>query len=568
MGRRRRSTLAVAAAVLAAALARPAVAQDASVANVTPAFRPGPYTTLSVDLADPYRVAVGTADGYVVWSDDGGRTTHESRAVSARRYDPMTIRSGAMSVLAGGNVELPGQDNVVAGDAPDRSLRMFLSNLLGGTPPARHAFWMEIVDPVTDITAIAWPGGAGKLAVAAPAGLLLSDRGRSVWTRTAGGPGPMPRERDLKGLSIAIDPTDPRHVLAGTDRGILVSDDGGFNFRHHTDPKTAADYVTRLLFDPENPDLVFAVTPDAVMLSEDGGKSFQPAFSTGTDIFDLALSAEAALISSADGLHVATADGVSHLLPGIEIIGAVPWRDGSVLAASKEAIYQATLDGARVTVLQTHSGDPFLALRGTADMAFAITPTTIVRFGAPTARARPLGYTPPRVTASLEEVERRVVELHGLPPPGERYLHPRWYAQLLPEVELTARGGLHQQNRLLFDGEFPARYRYAEAYAQSHVGLEVMVTWDLSQFVFGDESNVVHPDMVVESNLRAGLDMVLREVRSRYREAASLAELLAAPPADPMSELLWRMRLEELGSYLEIMSGDPVVVDNDLEFLR
>jgi len=326
--------------------------------------------------------------------------------------------------------------------------------------------------------------------------------------------------------------------------------------------------VTRFVYDPENPSLVFAVTPDTILLSEDSGSHFEPAFSTGTEIYDLGLSAEAAVIATSDGVQVATSNGVIPVLKGKQVIGAAPWRDGRIVAATTEALYEADLQGGYRMIAQTHPSDPFIGLGGNSELAWAITPTTVLRIGDPIAYDRRPGYKPPRMLMTSIQVERQVVKSRALPPAGELYLHPRWYAQLMPELWFSMRGGLFQQNRLLFDGEFPVSYRFADAYNQSRFGYEVTLRWYLPMAVFGEDSNVVHPGMVIDSNLRNGLDMSLRQIRSHYRQARSLVERLKNPPSDPAVDFYWRMRLEELASYLEHVSGKQVVADIDLETLE
>ena len=548
-----------------------------SMTNVSPAFRPGPYSSLTVDLSNPYRLALGTADGHVLWSDNGARTSHESQALSPRLYDPMIIRGGAKASLS-----MRGEDDAKMPEA--RSLVLFLDHLAAGRPPARYQFWMAVSDPSTEITELALPPGRGRMAAAAPSGILLSGEGRGAWFRPLGAPGNMPKEGDLQGVSVAIDPLDPNHLLAGTDRGIFVSRDGGRNFMPHPDPKSAGDYVLRFLFDPGNPSLVFAVTPDNILLSEDSGESFEPAF-PASGIIDLNVTPEAALISASDGLHVASSAGVEHYLKGKEIIGAAPWKGGSYLAASRDTLYIVSAGGDSKTLLRTIDSDPFLRLTGTSEMAWALTSHTLLRLGEPTITAPSPDYRAPRMLVSLEGLEKRIHDHYGLGGPTSTRLHDRWYAELIPAVDLTVANGLcgyiprpgsyrdacaeaqHTQRRFrALDGAFPVRYRQLGEGIRAQAELTVLLSWDLSQFVFGN-SNAVHPNLVIESNLRNNLEAVIREIRWRYRETAALVGILQEAPADPAVELLWRLRLEEYASYLEFMSGAPVVANYELESL-
>src|SRR5262249_9793347 len=154
-------------------------AQSSPLVDVSPSFRPGPYTAISVDLARPERIAVGTADGYVAWSNDGGRTTDESQVVAVRQYVFHSPR--------GGNISHRGY----RGYGPPRgAMRLFLQLLKDGLPVTRWSPWMALENPSAEITGVALPPVPGRLLAASPAGILVSDARRSVWSRALGGPRP------------------------------------------------------------------------------------------------------------------------------------------------------------------------------------------------------------------------------------------------------------------------------------------------------------------------------------------------------------------------------------------
>jgi hypothetical protein len=154
----------------------------------------------------------------------------------------------------------------------------------------------------------------------------------------------------------------------------------------------------------------------------------------------------------------------------------------------------------------------------------------------------------------------------GVTRPGEESLADRWYARLLPRVSMEASGALERRDQVLFDGTFPVRYRQASASASAWAPqLVVWAHWDLSRFVFGDASNVSNPNLLIEREVRATREMLVAEIRWRYREARQLAHALARPPEDPQVALLWRLRLEELTSYLEALAGRPLLEMDAME---
>ena len=116
----------------------------------------------------------------------------------------------------------------------------------------------------------------------------------------------------------------------------------------------------------------------------------------------------------------------------------------------------------------------------------------------------------------------------------------------------------------MIDYTLPLDFRYDKAGTSANTEFSVLAMWDLSTFIFGDH-NVSNPDLFIESTLRGNRDMILTEVRTRYREAQMLTRRLRNPPSDPKTKLLWEMRLEEHASYLEFVAGRPVVKETPLE---
>ena len=591
---------AVAAVLLAFAAAAPAPARAQgrapTVTNMTGSFRGGPYTSLSVYPGSSQRVAVGTADGHILWSEDGGVTALEAQVLVPRKFDPVTIRSGQRAQFSmRGDSDLTevrdaaGENAAQRGDRSEpRSILQFIYLLGLGLPAGRIQVWMQTSDAIAELGDIAWPRGDGPMLLAAQAGLLVSDRSRFSWSRTLGGPGYIPREGDIIGLSVAIDPQDGRHMLAATDRGMQVSDNGGQTWSPHPDSDFEESWVTRIVWDPENPQLVFAVTPDTILLSQDGGVSFEPSFSASGEIRDLALSAEAAVVATSEGLQVATSEGINTLVADKDLIGAIPWREGSFLAATSEALYLIGADGRPREILTTAPGDPYLRLSGDATTAWLLSSHTILRIGDPVPRARSsLRAAPPRMLMSAEEVERAVLSYTGLGGPKETRLHSRWYAKILPTLRVRGGGRIgpepaNLQQPFRFWSQrwqpvgtreikdeivLPGQVWQTNASTYGSNWFEVTAWWDLADLIEGD-NNVSNPNLIIESQIRDKRDAVVQQIRWHYRECAGLVADLARPPADPELELNWRMRLEEHASYLEWMSGRKVVKRTPIEDLE
>jgi len=547
-----------------------------TVTNMSASFRAGPYSSLSVYPGNSQRVAVGTSDGHMVWSEDGGATTTEAQVMVPRKFDPVSIRSGqraifsqrAADVLDEAIIQL--KTRLQAIQIPEERTLLSFIYLLGlGLPAGRVQVWMQTNEVIAEIGEIAWPNGRGHMLIAAQAGLLVSDESRLSWLRTLGGPGPIPREGDIIGLSAAIDPRDPSHMLAATDKGMQVSDNGGQTWAPHPDSDFEDAWVTRIVWDPENPQLVFAVTPDTILLSQDAGVTFEPSFSASGEIKDLSLSAEAAVVATSEGIQVATSEGINTLVGDKDFIGAVPWRQGSFLGATSEALY-LIVDGKPREILTTSPGDPYLRLAGDGNTAWLLSSHTVLRIGERIDRAgSTLSGGKPRMLMSMEELEKAVLDHTGLPysDVGTR-LHPRWYAKLLPHVSVSFRSTIISSTDERRDEiVLPFQVWQTQATALDQNYFEAFATWDLRDILMGD-NNVSNPNLIIESQIRDRRNIVVEQIRWHYRECAGLVADLARPPEDPVLELSWRTRLEEYASYLEFMSGRKVVKRTPIENLE
>ena len=569
---------AVATVVFALAAPAPAHAQVAAgttVTNMTASFHGGPYTSLSVYPGNSRRVAIGTADGHLTWSEDGGVSADEAQVLVPRKFDPVTIRSGQRSGLniSGEELDSIGERRrnrlERAGILDVRSLHLFMHLLEIGLQAGRHQIWMQTPDAIAELGDIAWPRGDGPMLLAAQAGIVVSDQSRFSWNRTLGGPNILPRDGDVLGLSVAIDPQNPSHMLAATDKGMQVSDNGGNTWAPHPDGDFEDSWVTRIVWDPENPQLVFAVTPDTILLSQDGGVTFEASFSSAGEIKDLALSAEAAVVATSEGIQVATSEGINTLIAEKDLIGAIPWRDGTYLAATAEELYLVAADGSFQSILRTTPTDPYLRLAGDSNNGWLLSTYNILRIGDRLERARSrFKARPPRMLLSAIQFERALMAYTGLGDPVDTRIHPRWYAKLVPHIQFRAGGSLFAgTNERRDDIVLPFQVWQTGATAWDRNFWEVFASWDLRNVLLGD-NNVSNPKLIIESQIRDKRQIVIDQARWHYRECAALVADLARPPADTEQELLWRMRLEEHASYLEFMSGRKVVERTPIEKLE
>ena len=100
----------------------------------------------------------------------------------------------------------------------------------------------------------------------APYTICLGTVGSGLWTSPDGGD---TWRRVMRGLwsesrvfGLTVHPTEPRTLFAGADDGIYKSEDGGQSFERLDSPMNGID-VWKIAVDPTDPDIVFAGTRPA-----------------------------------------------------------------------------------------------------------------------------------------------------------------------------------------------------------------------------------------------------------------------------------------------------------------
>jgi hypothetical protein len=113
-------------------------------------------------------------------------------------------------------------------------------------------------------------------------------------------------QRPLYGINetevtaIAVDPLDPKHVLAGTARRVYESFDGGASFRALAE----LPYITDILFSLAEPDKIFVATRQGVYAGTGAGRHWQRLFVPSGDSRCLVLA------EGQDGRYLGTTRGL------------------------------------------------------------------------------------------------------------------------------------------------------------------------------------------------------------------------------------------------------------------
>lgn len=112
----------------------------------------------------------------------------------------------------------------------------------------------------------------------APETLYLAAFGSGVWKSVDGGHRWRVASRglgDLSVLTLALDPTSPRTLYAGTDSGLFASTNGAGSWQRRGQA-LAERNIRSLAVNPGRPAVVYAATDQGLFGSEDGGATWAP----------------------------------------------------------------------------------------------------------------------------------------------------------------------------------------------------------------------------------------------------------------------------------------------------
>lgn len=153
-------------------------------------------------------------------------------------------------------------------------------------------------------------------------GFFYSADGGTTWNES---------DAELDTLTIAIDPVTPTTVYAGTSQGLFKSTDGGASFAA-ADAGISNFTVVSLVSEPTDASIKYAATSDSgVLRSTDGGASWST-FNDGlTDLQTTALAIDGN--SSPVSLFVGTANNGVFRFPALD--GTAEWEIGNNLATGR-----------------------------------------------------------------------------------------------------------------------------------------------------------------------------------------------------------------------------------------
>ena len=171
---------------------------------------------------------------------------------------------------------------------------------------------------------------------------------------------PLAEIRGRRIESLAMWPSDPRVLAAGTSQGAFLSADGGQNWqRISRDGDTEMQDITALAFDPTNSKIIYAGTPHLPWKTVDGGatwRSIHDGLIDDSDIFSIRVDPyqpKLIFASACSGIYRSDNAGDSWRkligIPGTHrrthIIAEDPRTSGTIYAGTTLGLFKSSDDG-------------------------------------------------------------------------------------------------------------------------------------------------------------------------------------------------------------------------------
>jgi photosystem II stability/assembly factor-like uncharacterized protein len=276
------------------------------------------FQSLQVDSADPDRIYAATQ--FALWrSVDGGATW--TKAGNPPNQGLVDFQIARLAL------------------APSSPATIYASlTNLGVTSIFRSddgaATWLRVgeIPFLAERALLVDPGSASRLYAAGDGGIFISGHGGQSWARLQTGL-PMPVGRPLAFLSLAVAPSQPATLYAGSSGwGVARSASAGARWRIGVETGLNAGEITMLKFHPSRPGTVYVAQAGGTrsFRSTDGGRSWLP---FARDIAQNGLNDLAFDPAAPDTLYAATTVGIWKSIDGGEV-----WERLAGLAADRLAL--------------------------------------------------------------------------------------------------------------------------------------------------------------------------------------------------------------------------------------
>jgi hypothetical protein len=392
----------------------------------------------------------------------------------------------------------------------------------------------------------------------------------------------------------AVDPENDKRIFLATGEGVYISEDGGFNFLKTTKKGVGEGFINWIYFNPYDSRYVFVGTDYGLMRSRDRGKNWEWAYFT---TFPDARIVRSIVVDPHDKRsgYIATHDGLFST-PDILEGGLESWKRMGGLALTG-------METSRITACPRHKGHlwtltnmklnkPDQPLKHDTGGAFIYESldggdTWKVIFSGNTVgsmqwyahdsqdpdllwigwsrglyrmRRRPADFKEKHDHVipddpTMSQVFTAALRYTGVEPGLQ--LDYRFLSRiqaLVPKVNLYYAHYRWNDFALMKDAAFPfLPFKIDEGYGTSYDEFRVMLVWDLRKLVFNLEASFFGRLSRVNGEIWGFL---MNAIQRNYGELRRLRMLMRnEPPGDLRVRLMYKLRIEELTSYVDLITG-------------
>ena len=423
-------------------------------------------------------------------------------------------------------------------------------------------------------------------------GLFRSTDAGNTWVRVYTGTKP----NDRFAYHVAVDPKDGKRILLGSADGLWISNDGGDSFAKATQGGVGGGAILWVYFNPYDPRTIFAGTDSGLLRSSGNGATWDYIYFTTFPAARVVTYLEidphdhkTGYITTADGLFT-TPDLLQggleswSRLGGLRFSGIISekvhacprhkghlWTYTNMKTASVSAggvvdaggaFIMESLDGGQ-SWRAINAGNTFGSMQWfendprDPDLLWVIWSRSLARMvrrsaAEPRARRTVIPDDPP-----ISEVLMAALMYSGVDVGRQLAYRARanWKA-LAPQIQATWTGLWTGSYSLMQSGLYPnLPFRYETTSPFGRNEFRVMAFWNLGDLVFNlDRTSFGRVDRLNAEVREASIKVAMHRL---YGELRRLRVLMAnEPPRELRVRLMYRLRMEELTSYVNVMTGN------------
>ena len=598
--------------------------------DITYTLRLAYSRSITVSPHDSNVAYVGSWDGYVWKTVDGGRTWDESRLIVEARpfygdggqrlyFGRHRVPGGPSSSAdaphqrygrpSSSRTSAPVEDDAGHGGGGARGAHAntnFGIGLPGGAPRLQNLV-RKFLKPTAGLNikqtllyvgtrptevrmVVVHPTDPKTVYACTAFGLFVTKDGGLNWVRTF--MGTTPKGRFV--FHVAVDPSDDKTVMLATGEGVYISRDGGENFLKTTKKGVGEGIIDWLYFNPYDSRYVFVGTDYGLLRSKDGGRNWEWIYFTTFPDGRVVRAIQIDPFDKKTG-YIATHDGLFKI-PNILTGGLEDWRRMGGLALTG-------METSRLKVCPKHKGHMWTLTNmklqktdapGKHDTGGAFIYETIdggerwkVIFSGVTTGSMQWFDNDPKDpdllwiawSRALSRMKRRppgwkATHKHKVPddpPIGQVIAAALSYTGVEPDLQLRYRllsryralvpdlsvGFVYFRWRdysVMKDAAYPnLPFKLDHGWSAPYKDFRVMLNWDLSDFIFNLEASFFGRLSRVNGEVWGFL---VSSMHRFYGELRRLRMIMAnEPPKDLRVRLMYKLRIEELTSYVNFVTG-------------